>query len=112
MKFLSQPDLMLYKFEYNTMIARGHENHVLNYFCLGEELVRDAVCFFGKSYKWLVLLSEEGSKKLDYTCVCSCIILYLRNSWGKNQNQHCFYCHYMFRKFLPSSDSNKFTTYP
>ena len=47
---LSQPDPMLYKFVYNTMRARGHENHVLNYFLSGVELVRDAECFFGKSY--------------------------------------------------------------
>ena len=25
---------------------------------LGVELVRDAVCFFGKIYKWLVMFSE------------------------------------------------------
>ena len=28
------------------------------YFRLGVELVSDAVCFFGKSYKWFVMLSE------------------------------------------------------
>ena len=41
---------MLNEFVNNTMRARGHENHVFNYFCLGVELVRDAVCFFAKSY--------------------------------------------------------------
>ena len=30
----------------------------LTKFRLGVELVRDAVCFFGKLYKWLVMLSE------------------------------------------------------
>ena len=30
----------------------------LTNFRLGVELVRDAVCFFGKIYKWLVMLSE------------------------------------------------------
>ena len=43
------------KFVYDTMRARGHENHVFNYFCLGVELVRDAVCFFAKSYIVLVV---------------------------------------------------------
>ena len=50
MEFLSQPDLMLYTFIYTTVRAHGHENHVLTNFCLGVELVRDAVCFFGKIY--------------------------------------------------------------
>ena len=27
-------------------------------FRLGVEIVRDAVCFFGKTYKWLVMFSE------------------------------------------------------
>ena len=30
----------------------------LTHFCLGVELGRDAVCFFGKIYLWLVMLSE------------------------------------------------------
>ena len=30
----------------------------LTHFRLGLELVRDAVCFFGKLYLWLVMLSE------------------------------------------------------
>ena len=30
----------------------------LTHFCLGVELVRGAVCFFGKLYQWLVMLSE------------------------------------------------------
>ena len=30
----------------------------LNNFRLGVELVRDAVCFFGKLYLWLMMLSE------------------------------------------------------
>ena len=50
MEFLSQPDLMLYKFVYNTVSAHGRENHVLTNFRLGVELVREAVCFFGKIY--------------------------------------------------------------
>ena len=50
MEFLSQPDLMLYKFVYNTVRAHGHENHVLSNFRLGVELVRDEVCFFEKLY--------------------------------------------------------------
>ena len=58
MKFLSQPDLMPYKFVYNTVRAHGHENHVLTNFRLGVELVRDAVCFFGKISEWLVMFSE------------------------------------------------------
>ena len=47
---LSQPDLMLYKFVYNNMRARSRENHAFNKFLSGVDLVRDAVCFFGKSY--------------------------------------------------------------
>ena len=43
MEFLSQPDLMLYKFVYNTVRAHGRENHVLTNFRLRVELVRDAV---------------------------------------------------------------------
>ena len=50
MELLSQPDLMLYKFVYNTVRAYGLENYVLTNFRLGVELVRDAVCFFGKIY--------------------------------------------------------------
>ena len=50
MEFLSQPDLMLYKFVYNPVRAHGRENHVLTNFRLGVELVRDAVCFFGNIY--------------------------------------------------------------
>ena len=38
MEFLSQPDLMLYKFEYNAVRAHGRENHVLTNFRLGVEL--------------------------------------------------------------------------
>ena len=49
---------MLNKFVYNTMRARGHENHVFNWICPGAELVRDDVCFFAKSCKWFVMLSE------------------------------------------------------
>ena len=30
----------------------------LTNFRLGVDLVRNAVCFFGKSYKWFVMLSE------------------------------------------------------
>ena len=47
---LSQPDLMLCKFVYNTVRPHGRENHVLTNFRLGVELVREAVCFFGKLY--------------------------------------------------------------
>ena len=50
MEFLPQPDLMLYKFVYNTVRAHGRENHVLTNFRLGVELVRNAVCLFGKIY--------------------------------------------------------------
>ena len=32
--------------------------HVFNWFLLGVELVKDAVCIFGKLYKWLMMLSE------------------------------------------------------
>ena len=35
MEFLSQPDLMLYKFVYNPVRAHGRENHVFNYFSSG-----------------------------------------------------------------------------
>ena len=35
MEFLSQPDLMLYKFVYNTMRACGRENLVFNKFSSG-----------------------------------------------------------------------------
>ena len=34
------------------------KNHVFNLFLPGVELDKDAVCFFGKLYKWLVMLSE------------------------------------------------------
>ena len=57
MEFRLQPDLMLYKFVCNTVIAHGREN--LTNFRLGVELVRDAVCFFGKIYYWLMMLSED-----------------------------------------------------
>ena len=45
---LSQHDLKLYKFVNNTVRAHGRKNHVFNYFFAGVELVKDAVCFFGK----------------------------------------------------------------
>ena len=50
--FLSQPDLslMIYKFVYITMRARGRENQVVNRFLCRMVLVRDVVRFFGKSY--------------------------------------------------------------
>ena len=32
--------------------------HVFNLFLLGVELVKDAVCIFGKLYQWSVMLSE------------------------------------------------------
>ena len=35
MEFLSQPDLMLYKFVYNTVRGHGRENHVFNKFSSG-----------------------------------------------------------------------------
>ena len=49
---LSQLDLILYKFIYITVRVRanGCENHVLTNFCLGYELVRDAVRFFRTLY--------------------------------------------------------------
>ena len=50
MEFLSQPDLMLYKFVNSTVRAYGCENHVFNYFLLEVELDKDAECFFGKLY--------------------------------------------------------------
>ena len=37
------------------MVAK---NQVFNYFLLGVELDKDAVCFFGKLYKWFVMLPE------------------------------------------------------
>ena len=55
-QFLSQSNMMLYKFVHNTVRALGRENHVFpnNYFLanfrLVVEFVRDAVCFFGKIY--------------------------------------------------------------
>ena len=58
MELLSQPDLMLYKFVDNSVRVHGHENQVLNLFLLGVELDKDAVCFFGQLYWWLVMLSE------------------------------------------------------
>ena len=50
MEFLSQHDLMLYKFVYNTVRVHGRENRVLTYFRLGVELVRDVESFFGNIY--------------------------------------------------------------
>ena len=50
MEFLSQPDLMVYKFENNTVKAHGSEKSRFNNFLLGVELDKDAVCFFGKLY--------------------------------------------------------------
>ena len=35
MEFLSQPDLMLYKFIYNTVRAHGRENHAFTLFSSG-----------------------------------------------------------------------------
>ena len=50
MEFLSQQDLVLYKFVNTTVRAHGPKNHIFNYFLLGVELDKDAVCFFGKLY--------------------------------------------------------------
>ena len=50
--------MMLYKFLKNTVRAHGIKNHVFLTIFAGVELVIDAVCFFGKLYKWLVMLSE------------------------------------------------------
>ena len=47
---LSQPDLMLYKVVNNTVRVHGREKSCFNYFLLGVELDKDAVCFFGKLY--------------------------------------------------------------
>ena len=58
MEFLSQPDLMVYKFENNTVKAHGREKSRFNNFLLGVRLDKDAACFFGKLYKYLVMLSE------------------------------------------------------
>ena len=56
--FLSQPDFILYKFETTLRKLMAAKNHVFNIFMLGVELDQDAVCFFGKLYLWLVMLSE------------------------------------------------------
>ena len=56
MEFLSQPDLMLYKFVCNIVRAHGRKNRVFNQFLFGGK-VRDAVCFFGKLY-YLLMMSE------------------------------------------------------
>ena len=48
MEFLSQPDLMLYKFVYNTLRAHGRENHVFNLFSSGVELVTRCSMFLWK----------------------------------------------------------------
>ena len=50
MEFLSQPDLMVYKFENNTVKLMAAKNHVFNNILLGLELDKDAVCFFGNLY--------------------------------------------------------------
>ena len=50
LEFLSQPDLKLYKFVNNTVKSHGREKSRFNYFLLGVELVKDAVCFFGMLY--------------------------------------------------------------
>ena len=50
MVFLSQPDLMVYKFENNTVKAHGREKSRFSNFLVGVELDNDAVCFFGKLY--------------------------------------------------------------
>ena len=34
------------------------KNHVFHYFLQGVELVKYEVCFSGKFYEWLVMLSE------------------------------------------------------
>ena len=51
MEVSSQPDLMLYKFVYNTMRARGREIMFSTYFRLGVQLGSDTVC-----YLWRVFL--------------------------------------------------------
>ena len=58
MEFLSCSDPMLFKFINKTVRTHDYKNHVFNYFLLGIELVKDAVYFFGKLYKWLLMLSE------------------------------------------------------
>ena len=50
MEFLSQPDLMVYKFESNTVKAYGREKSRFNNFLLGVELDKDTAWFFGKLY--------------------------------------------------------------
>ena len=50
MEFLSQPDLILYKFVYNTMKALGRENHAFNKVSSG--VVKDACSMF----LWKVIL--------------------------------------------------------
>ena len=49
---------MLYKFVNNTPRAHGRENSRFSLILLGVDLVKYVVCFFGKFYKWLVMLSE------------------------------------------------------
>ena len=50
MEFLSQPDLMVYKFENDTVKSYGHDKSRFNNFLLGVELDKGAACFFGKLY--------------------------------------------------------------
>ena len=50
---------MQYKFVNNTVRAHGHENSRFSPITFaGVELVKYAECFFGKFYKWLVMLSK------------------------------------------------------
>ena len=49
MEFLSQPDLMLYKFVYNTVRAHGRENHVFNYFSSGGRFILRCSMFLWKN---------------------------------------------------------------
>ena len=51
MEFLSQPGLKLYKFVYNTVCARGRENHVFNKFLSGGRVSVRCSMFL-----WMVIL--------------------------------------------------------
>ena len=49
----------LYKFVNNNVRTHGHKNLVFITNLARVELVKDAICFFGKLYKWLAMLSES-----------------------------------------------------
>ena len=56
---MCDPYIMLYKFVNNTTRANSPEkSRYFKYVLLVVELDKDAVCFFGKPYLWLVMLFE------------------------------------------------------